>query len=255
MTRILFAGDIHADRSHLEYLFRVAKRFDVDVLFALGDFGYWPRNAGGQRFLKGAVKLTEDSGIPLYWIDGNHEDHWALGNLTRGVRGAFIPTKVPYYDHHDNSNLLYVPRGHSWTWDGVSFMAMGGAYSVDKPSRTMGQDWFPEESLSDDDVAYGKAVGKVDVMVTHDVSSVAPILEKLLLMKGRSYKLIPEADANRRALEEIRLAVRPDVMVHGHYHVDYKEIVDGTIFRGLDCNLSGDGFSWTIMDTRDFKDV
>lgn len=245
--KILFAGDIHADLKHADYLFRVASRFEVDCIFALGDFGYWPRFPKASAFAAEIPQMAHRYGIPVYWLDGNHEDHDSLDKLTGGVRDDFVPMGDRYSGSHW---LWYSPRGHTWEWGGVRFMSVGGAYSVDKAVRKPGLDWFPQEDITDDDVDHAIAQGKVDVLLTHDVPSVAPVLEKLLIVKGRRYKLIPEAEKNRIQLEKVRVATRPKLLFHGHYHVNYRERIDGTLIVGLDCN-GATGFSWHIFDTEE----
>ena len=244
--RLLIAGDTHAFRSHLTYLFKVAAHRECSQIFVLGDMGYWPRTDNGVRFLKHVYSLVEETGIKLAWLDGNHEDHAALKQLCLDSSEDFIPVFVPGKGASDG--FTYVRRGSRWEWGGVSFLALGGAYSVDRDQRTEGESFFYEEVIDDADVERAIKGGKVDVMLTHDVPTVPTILELLLLKKGRFYKLVEEAEHNREQLESVRAAVRPTVLFHGHYHIDYSQKADGTLFRVLDCH-NETGFSWTVFDT------
>lgn len=255
MSRIMIAGDTHANRSHLTYLFESAKTQDVDRIFVVGDFGYWPRWAGGQRFIKHAEKLTIDYGIELYWLDGNHEDHHAMKSLTPDESG-FARTTSPYGEY-PGSKVFYSPRGHVWEWDGLRFMSVGGAYSVDKDYRVIGEDYFIEEVITDRDIqrAVSNAGGKqIDVLLTHDTPGVTETLEAQLWRIGRGYKLDSDAVFNRTQLDQIVREVHPRFMFHGHYHLNYTETVIDDVndlyikVQGLDRDDSGKE-SWTILDT------
>ncbi|MGW8178407.1 MAG: metallophosphoesterase family protein [bacterium] len=244
------AGDTHADVKHVEYLFRTAQRTGCDTIFVLGDFGYWPRTKGGREFLDKIHYLTFLNDISLYWLDGNHEDHDSLDQMVDGWESFFA---MPLGDAGYNERFIYIPRACRWEWDGLSFMAMGGAFSVDRCNRTLGESWFKQEMISDDNVraATWNDLG-VDVMFAHDVPSRVPILDQLWIRKSLRFKVLPEAQHSRDQLEQIVNVVHPDVYIHGHYHLDYSCRVDGTYFRGLDCNGTT-GFSWTVFDTEEWN--
>ena len=65
----------------------------------------------------------------MYWIDGNNENPTALAVLDAGLDG-FVEVA---------DRCLYIPRGHRWTWRGVHFGALGGAFSIDWRDRTAGK--------------------------------------------------------------------------------------------------------------------
>ena len=63
-------------------------------------------------------------------------------------------------------------RGQVFEIDGTRFFTFGGAYSIDKMSRTEGISWFPEEIPDRDEYEEGwqnleKAGFKVDYILTH----------------------------------------------------------------------------------------
>src|SRR6185369_902489 len=170
-VRILFAGDCHGATDHVKALINEAGKRECDRIFVLGDFGYWEHMADGVKFLDKVSAFAIKRGISVYFLDGNHDKTSLLlekyadepndeGFLT--VRGR----------------LFYAPRGHQWTWDGVSFIALGGAYSVDKQwrldqerkgKRKGGTLWFPEEEMTDEDMLnILGTVSRVDVMLAHD---------------------------------------------------------------------------------------
>lgn len=251
MSRIMIAGDTHANRTHLTYLFETALSQDVEKIFVVGDFGYWPRWAAGQRFLKLAEDLTIVYGIELYWLDGNHEDHHAMKSFTPNNDG-FVKIHSPYRTPKTDAKVFYAPRGHVWNWDGITFMSVGGAYSVDKDYREIGEDYFLEEVITDRDIerAIKNADGKqIDVMLTHDTPGVTDMLRSELWRIGREYKLDPDAEHNRSQLGRIVQSVNPKYLYHGHYHLNYSETLpNGTVIQGLDRDTT-ENESWTIIDT------
>jgi hypothetical protein len=47
--------------------------------------------------------------------------------------------------------ILWAPRGHRWTWQGVRFLALGGAFSIDRQYRKLDSGrwgWFKEEVIT-----------------------------------------------------------------------------------------------------------
>ena len=68
--RILFIGDIHGDiRSTWEMLDAARRELRIGAAVQVGDFGFFPEILGN---------LPDDFPrfpVPLYAIDGNHEDH------------------------------------------------------------------------------------------------------------------------------------------------------------------------------------
>ena len=68
--KILVVGDLHNQFNDLNAL--INKKLP-DIVICCGDFGYWPN-------WKGSQKLSEikPQGAKIYWIDGNHDDHWSI---------------------------------------------------------------------------------------------------------------------------------------------------------------------------------
>lgn len=95
--------------------------------------------------------------------------------------------------------------------------------SVDKHARLPGRDWWPEEAVAGADVNRLQAAAGpagVDVLFTHDTVTGAP----LPTAGPRLPDLIQlECDMNRRHVADAVTAVRPGLLVHGHYHelLDY----------------------------------
>lgn len=137
--------------------------------------------------------------------------------------------------------IIHLPRGYRWEmWD-KTWMAVGGAYSVDSHLRKPGKSWWPEEVLSDEDVEYASRPGGVDVMLSHDCpwGVDIPGLDPLAWPKHQ----LDKAHDHQRLLREVVDVTRPSFIVHGHMHVSYwggLEYSDGkrATVRGLDCDGS-----------------
>lgn len=245
--RLLLAGDTHGNFPHLQYLVREAVKAECDAIVQVGDFGFtWP----GKNIFDAVLQpYLAKHGITLYWVDGNHDNYTDLRE--RGIWESDKPEPM-------SDNVTYLPRAATWEWDGVRFMAMGGGISIDKDRRTTGLSWWPEESLSyaQIDKAIGK--GQVDVLLTHDcpagVDALEFFLDEQTAYYGVPYKTERASTLHREALAQVTDAVRPRLLVHGHYHHRYlapapwspKDTGDTVV--GLARDTQG-ALSWTILDT------
>jgi hypothetical protein len=103
--------------------------------------------------------------IPVYAIDGNHEDFRLLKEATKfGEELACVTEVAP--------NRFYVPRGTVLELDGKRIAFMGGAASVDKAFRLKnGWHWFEDENITPADVARLERNlnddYRVDLLITH----------------------------------------------------------------------------------------
>ncbi len=143
--KIMIVGDVHNMFGQLNTLMNRKK---PDLVIACGDFGLWPSEKGCKEFSD--IKLPK--GCELRWCDGNHENHWAL----RDRKSDEI-----------EPGIIYMPRGSTYTLpDGRVVMFMGGAHSIDKAWRTLGIDWFPEETISQKDMMDLPDMN-IDIIVSH----------------------------------------------------------------------------------------
>ena len=119
--KVLFLGDLHNQFTSLNIIINKQK---PDIVICCGDFGYWPK-------WKGSQKLSEikPQGAKIYWIDGNHDDHWSIRDRETDEL---------------EKDIIYMPRGSTMQLDdGRNILFMGGALSIDKHLRREGWDWFP----------------------------------------------------------------------------------------------------------------
>lgn len=237
------AGDWHGDVEHVEYMTRVATEQKVDGVVQLGDFGY----TFAWEFVMACRRLTDAANCPLWWIDGNHDDHDAIGRLYAYEGSPADPVAL----WPEAPRVLYVPRGSTWRIGEDRVMGLGGAVSIDRSARRPHVSWWPGEDLSEADVGRALDAGPVDIMFTHDVPfGTAPIEERLRWAPDE--RLDRECRSTRQAIAAVVESARPRLLIHGHHHRRYDGVhtsPDGhrTAVIGLDCNGKGED-SWTMVD-------
>lgn len=250
----------------MEYLIRVAKAENCDAIFNVGDFGYWPHTEDGQRYLRKVNRMLangEDHDFTLYWIDGNHENFdWLFCKELK--HNAYYPVSLANGMYSIGPNVRYVPRGYTFVWDGVKFLAMGGAISIDKAHRRTGSSWWMQEALTKEDVERGINNAQngsqelADVLICHDAPSYVdvPLHGGLNDYVSKVKALDAETAINRSLLTTLVEAVRPKQIYHGHYHIRH----ENPYYRpglsipclGLNCDGSMKE-SWTVFDTEEWK--
>src|SRR6266511_1602211 len=103
--RVLLVGDTHGNALGLERaVFPAAREHAADVIFQVGDFGWWPRSPTSAAFLDAARRAP----VPLWWIDGNHEDHASPRSASTRAAHAGNEGLV-----HLGGSLFFVPRART----------------------------------------------------------------------------------------------------------------------------------------------
>ena len=103
--RFALAGDWHGNADFAEAVLRECHARGVDTIVQLGDFGFWPGRRG-EVYLERLSKVTQELGVQLLWIDGNHEDFDTLDLLetdeSTGLRSL-------------SGNIHHLPRHAGWS--------------------------------------------------------------------------------------------------------------------------------------------
>ena len=247
--KLLFAGDWHGDEIWAEGVLTTAAAQGIDWVVQVGDFGFGfyrlgddPTEPGDWAprcpFARHVSALAVDTGVPVVFIDGNHDNQVLLARLAETRDPAGSEGFVPVEDH-----LFWAPRGHRWKWDGLGFGALGGGYSVDRRWRTKGLDFWSEEVTTPAEVTrLGRA--PLEVLVTHDGPVIPDSFEPLPNPTHRKAD-----EASRAQVAAAVAATRPRLVVHGHWHHRYTaERSGGTRVEGLASNLEHDERSLLILD-------
>lgn len=243
----MIAGDTHMNPVHIvDTLFTAARDSDTHKIFVVGDFGYWPRKSDGQWFLDAIDKVLPALDATLYFLDGNHEDHHALRDLQDRNEDSEGFWRI-------RENVRYAPRGHRWTWNDVDFLSLGGAFSIDRNWRRVGESFFFEETIDPEDVERAKG-DKVNIMLTHDVPAGIDIERVMIANMRYGFHKINESYRNTMYVREVLDNVHPELLIHGHYHLKYQQVLDNdyTTVVGLSCDGSAKQ-SYVILDLDDYK--
>lgn len=238
--RVLIAGDTHCNLPWTLNLVDKAVEFDADRIVVLGDFGFWPQMPSGRDFLFKLNHQLMKNDIPLFWLDGNHEDHLELQKLVKS-RNELVEIR---------DQIFYTPRGYLGHWDCLSFVTLGGAFSIDREYRVEGHTWFEEENITDKDVSHAVSHGSADILLSHEMPFGAPIA-----LHGSHHlydvDIYPEALENRSHVHDVAWRLKVKKIFHGHHHVMYRAnmAVDGRMAKieGLACDHENG--AWTILDT------
>lgn len=147
---MILLGDIHGDWNYLQ---KIVNQNPDKTIICLGDFGYWPNTEIWPPHIISAA--------PIYFIDGNHENFWAMKNNDLLLWEE--PKKV-------RGNIYYLSRGLTFNLENKNILCCGGGESIDRIYRTIGENWFPEESISYTDIQ--KCIEKIkneqiDLIITH----------------------------------------------------------------------------------------
>jgi predicted phosphodiesterase len=136
MTRILLVGDSHGNLNFMNHVLKIAQMRNADRVIQLGDFGVWPGPAG-KEYLDGVEQACKALGIDLWVIPGNHDD-W---NQIEALESPWIRPRI-----------RIMGKVNFFTEEGISFLCVGGAVSIDRQYRTPNKSWWSQEALTSDDV-------------------------------------------------------------------------------------------------------
>jgi len=214
-AKAMIVGDVHGDRGFLEDVVKLAKKNGCEGILQLGDFGYWPSYP----------EMLESYDLPVMFLDGNHEfygndENPGLAQYTEDVNEV-------------GDRVFYVRRGSCLRIGNFDVLFMGGAYSIDKSTRTEGFDWFKEEQITDEQLNRVLDLREsIDIVLSHD----APWSFNF----GNSISFEPRAVMNREKLDKILDRHCPDRWYFGHYHrSDVKfNYRTGTLLRAMEANCN-----------------
>lgn len=223
-TRIAFSGDWHGQSWFAAQAIDYAAEQGAAGIVQLGDFGIWP-GIGGRFFLDAIEQKLQERGLWCVFIDGNHEDFWQLESLPIGADGLRVV----------RPGLWHIPRGTRWTWAGRTWVGVGGATSLDRKHRRLGRDWWPQESITTEQMDHVIAGGRAEVMISHDCPAGVDI-PGLLPDSFWDADEMRRAKAHQQIMLGIAEAVQPSYLFHGHFHVRYDTTV---AFAGTPCHVVG----------------
>lgn len=237
--KIAYAGDWHANTKWAVRAIEYARAEGAEHILHLGDYGY-----DFTSDFKNEVELAlAQAHIGLWFIDGNHENFsWLY--------------KQPVQDdgrRRISQHVYHLPRGYQWNWDGVQFMAVGGAYSVDRKWRKLNTSWWLEELITDEEVEAACAGEKVDILISHDCPTgvIIPGIDTGGPSMFPPLEIL-RANEHRTQLRKIVDAVHPTEIWHGHYHRHYDALANfgyGDVkVHGLDMDATNLSYNVVVVD-------
>jgi hypothetical protein len=248
---VMAAGDWHGNLNWASgRVFSAWKKLEGEprkIIVHCGDFGFYD-DRGGRYYLDTLNAVCERHDIEIWAVDGNHEDH---GYLAEKLRDC--PPRQKAWIRH---RIAWLPRGYRWQWHGRTWLALGGAVSVDKALREEGVSWWPQEEITREQADAVIAAGHADVVIAHDAPSSVPMTfpEK---PAAWDWADIRRSEAHRELAEEIRQGITPSWWLNGHYHHSAVRHVRDAHGEMLAVQLDCDGSSYRsrsvnsiILDTR-----
>jgi hypothetical protein len=224
--RALLVGDLHANTGAAFEILDHAAEIGADLVLQVGDYGWWPRADWGQKFIRKVDRRLALRGLDLWWVDGNHEDFDRLDAIPIDADG-----RRQLSDH-----VWHLPRGFRWQWTNSTWVAVGGASSVDKQDRVEGKDWFAAEELTNEQADLIVADGPADIVVAHDAPVGIPFLRKELRQAlpawhrddkvSWSIGALMRSDEHQRRVRRVVDGVEAKRVFHGHYHIRYSDTLE-----------------------------
>jgi calcineurin-like phosphoesterase family protein len=158
------------------------------------------------------------------------------------------PYSNPPYDHMAKGEHFFIRGNHDnpsackrhpfWVKDGGSvfghddIFCVGGAFSIDKDRRTENYDWWHDEELSYKqlcNILDAYELVKPKIMVTHECPD--SVISRVCQAKGIHKYDIPSV--TRRCFDNMLEIHKPDLWIHGHWHLSAWTIHKGVQFIAL----------------------
>jgi len=211
---VYLIGDIHGDPERVVQFCLSMKPRRTDTIILLGDVA--ANYTGGQR--DEWVKQTlEKLKINILCIHGNHELRPSTieSYKLKEWRGGMVWYEEAY------PHLLFAKDGEIYTIEGKSYLAIGGAYSVDKFYRLeRNYGWWSDEQPSEEIKRYVESqidkVKRVDCVLSHTCPFKYEPREAFLNFIDQS----TVDDSTERWLDMIEEKLEYKLWFCGHWHID-----------------------------------
>ena len=211
---VYLTGDIHGDPERVVQFCLSMKARRTDTIILLGDVA--ANYTGGHR--DEWVKQTlEKLKINILCIHGNHEmrpstiESYKLKEWCGGM--------VWYEESYPH--LLFAKDGEIYTIEGKSYLAIGGAYSVDKSYRLeRNYGWWADEQPSEEIKHFVESqidkIKRVDYVLSHTCPFKYEPREAFLNFIDQS----TVDDSTERWLDMIEEKLEYKLWFCGHWHID-----------------------------------
>ena len=212
-----FTGDFHGDVWSLNDRFADIKLKEEDIVIILGDAGlnYYDNKKDKER-----KRILNTNGIEYLCVHGNHE---MRPSTIESYHEEKWHNGIVYVED-EYRNLKFAKDGEIYELDGMRYIVIGGAYSVDKYYRLANKyKWFsdeqPDETIKNrvEDVLE-KEDWKIDYVLSHTCPSKYVPVEAFL--PGLDQKMIDHSTEEWLDTIEDRLSYSK--WLCGHWHINKK---------------------------------
>lgn len=225
---VYVTGDIHGDPERIVQFCLSMKPRRSDTIIILGDVA--ANYTGGAR--DEWVKQTlEKLKLNILCIHGNHEMRPSTIETykLKEWKGGLVWYEEAY------PHLLFAKDGEIYTIEGKTYIAIGGAYSVDKLYRIeRNYSWWADEQPSDEIKAYvDSQIDKfksVDYVLSHTCPFRYEPREAFLNFIDQS----TVDDSTERWLDEIEKKLDYKLWFCGHWHIDKRIDKMHFIFKSVE---------------------
>lgn len=251
MSTILIAGDCHGAWDDLNCVIQQAiKKYNIDSVIQVGDFGFYPLTFAKYQYLKFPV--------PVYALMGNHCDHSYIYKYIKNGEIENWKTK---------HNIHLIQQGTVWNKDNCKFGFLGKSFNVDRANHGSHKNRDTNYILNvevKEALESFNSMGKLDFLITHSCPhSIGVGMEGCLCFLESIEKYItipfgvetgPLQDCGEQALTNLwhGLKIKPSHWIFGHFHNNKQSYVNNTTFTCVGCvdSLGGHNFAYPyIIDT------
>ncbi len=210
---VFITGDIHGSPTKIKSFCEKAKLTETDIIVILGDVGANYYGNERDNYMKSI--LSELKPVILC-IHGNHEQrpYNIKGYEPHEWNGGKVWVQKQY------PNILCAADGEIFNLNGIRYLVIGGAYSVDKFYRLeRGYGWWADEQPSVEIKAYVESQIKThpfDVVLSHTCPFKYEPIEVFLPMVDQS----SVDDSTEKWLDTIEESIEYKAWFCGHWHTD-----------------------------------
>lgn len=210
--KIIAVGDVHGDYYYLKKIIKqqFTDKKEQGAIIQVGDFGVFENNIHNMKF-----------DIPVFFIDGNHENFSYITKLVNNNPYNDIISLPPPHAR----NCHYITRGtSSKIISGFNTLFIGGAHSVDRKRRKENISWWRQESITEKDIKKCLLHDKIDIIISH--ACPYEFKDKVLDSIPLQHRMIGndlETDnhENEKKLSILLKHFKPKLWIFGHYHANY----------------------------------
>lgn len=191
-----------------------------DIVIVLGDFGlvFYEKDTSGYYEEQWWLNWLDSKPWTTVFIDGNHENFNLLNDYPIH---EYMGGKVSFI----TNSIIHLKRGEVFTFNGKTFLTIGGAESVDKHTRTENLSWWPQELLSREDenkvLDLIEKNNKFDYVLTHtSPQSVNQLIAETVGLEHHTEHWSFFEDPTVRFLQHVKRNITYKRWFSGHFHKD-----------------------------------